>query len=77
MIRDPRTFCFNFDCPKDVDDNLKHKTEFNIQINESLPENKIKNVTEQLLLKNKHGNNIDEYRKKQNDINLFLTCHKD
>ena len=77
MIRDPKTFCFNFDCPKDVDDNLKHKTEFNIKINESLPENKIKNVTEQLLLKNKHGNNIDEYRKKQNDINLFLTCHKD
>ena len=63
VIRDPKTFCFNFDCPKDVDDYLKHKIEFAIKINESLPQNKIKNVTEQSLLKNKHGNNIHEYRK--------------
>ena len=67
VIRDPKTFCFNFDCPKDVDDYLKHKIEFAIKINESLPQNKIKNVTEQLLLKNKHGNNIHEYRKKLNE----------
>ena len=67
VIRDPKTFCFNFDCPKDVDDNLKHKIEFTIKINESLPQNKIKNVTEQSLLKNKHGNNIHEYRKKLNE----------
>ena len=67
VIRDPKTFCFNFDCPKDVDDYLKHKIEFAIKLNESLPQNKIKNVTEQLLLKNKHGNNIHEYRKKLNE----------
>ena len=67
VIRDPKTFCFNFDCPKDADDYLKHKIEFTIKINESLPQNKIKNVTEQLLLKNKHGNNIHEYRKKLNE----------
>ena len=67
VIRDPKTFCFNFDCPKDVDDYLKRKIEFAIKINESLPQNKIKNVTEQLLLKNKHGNNIHEYRKKLNE----------
>ena len=67
VIRDPKTFCFNFDCPKDVDDYLKHKIEFAIKINESLPQNKIKNVTEQSLLKNKHGNNIHEYRKKLNE----------
>ena len=67
VIRDPKTFCFNFDCPKDVDDYLKHKIEFAIKINESLPQNKIKNVTEQSLLKNKHGNNIYEYRKKLNE----------
>ena len=24
VIRDPRTSCFNFDWPKDVDKNLKH-----------------------------------------------------
>ena len=42
VIRDPKTFCFNFDWPKDVDENLKHETEFIIKSNESLAENKIK-----------------------------------
>ena len=27
-IRDRKTFCFNFDFPKDVDENLKHEIEF-------------------------------------------------
>ena len=27
-IRNPKTFCFNFDWPKDVDENLKHEIEF-------------------------------------------------
>ena len=36
VIRDPKTFCFNFDWPKDVDENLKHGTEFIIKNNESL-----------------------------------------
>ena len=35
--------------------------------NESSAENKIKNETEQLLLKYKHGNNIHEYGKQQNE----------
>ena len=51
VIRDPKTFCFNFDCPKDVDNNLKYEIEFIIKSNESLAENKIKNEIEQLLLK--------------------------
>ena len=34
--------------------------------NESLAENKTKNEIEQLLLKNKHGNNIHEQGKLQN-----------
>ena len=51
VIRDPKTFCFNFDWPKNVDQNVKHEIEFIIKINESLAENKIKNETEQLLLK--------------------------
>ena len=62
-IRDPKTFCFNFDWPKDVDDNLKHEIEFNIKSDEYLAENKIKNEIQQLLLKYKNGNNIHDYEK--------------
>ena len=25
VIRDPKTFCFNFNWPKDVEENLKHE----------------------------------------------------
>ena len=67
LVRDCKTFCFNFDWPKNVDENLKHETEFIIKCNESLAENKLKNETEQLLLKYKHGNNIHEHRKQQNE----------
>ena len=66
LIRDTKTFCFHFDCPKDFDENLKHKIELIIRINESLAENKIKNEIEQLLLKHKQGNDIHEHGKKQN-----------
>ena len=51
VIRDPKTFCFNCDRPKYVDENLKHEIEFITKSNESLPENKIRNEIEQLLLK--------------------------
>ena len=63
IIRDPKTFCFRFDLPKDVDENLKHEIEFIIKSNESFTENKIKNKTKELLLKYNHGNNIHEYGK--------------
>ena len=76
VIRDPKTFCFNFDLPKDVDENLKRENEFIIKRNESLAEIIIENKIEQLLLKYKHGNNIHEHRKLMSHINLFLTCHK-
>ena len=66
VIRDPKTFCFNFDWPKDVEGNLKYEMEFIIKNSESLAENKIKNEIEQLLLKYKHGNNIHELGKQQN-----------
>ena len=49
VIRDPKTFCFNFYLPKEVDENLKREIEFIIKRNESLAENKIKNQIEQLL----------------------------
>ena len=67
VIRNPKTFSFNFNWPKYVDENLKHEIEFIIISNESLAENKIKNETEQLLLKYKHGNNIHEQGKLQNE----------
>ena len=63
IIRDPKTFCFRFDLPKDVDENLKHEIEFIIKSNESFAENKIKNETKELLLKYNHGNNIHEHGK--------------
>ena len=44
--RDSKSFCFNFDWPKYVDENLKHEIEYIIKNNESLAENKIKNKTE-------------------------------
>ena len=28
VIRDPKTFCFNFGWPKDVEENLKHEIDF-------------------------------------------------
>ena len=62
-IRDPKTFCFNFDWPKDVDENLKHEIEFTIKSDEYLAENKIKNEFQQLLVKYKNGNNIHDYEK--------------
>ena len=58
VIRHPKTFYFDFDWPKDVDENLKHKIEFIIKSNEYLAKNKIKNKIEQLLSKYKHENDI-------------------
>ena len=67
LIRDIKTFYFYFYFPKDVDENMKHETLFIIKSNESLAEKKIKNETEQLLLKYTHGNDIHEHRKQQNE----------
>ena len=33
VIRDPKSFCFNFDQPKDADDNLKREMKFIIKNN--------------------------------------------
>ena len=67
VIRDCKTFYLNFHWPKDVDENLKHRTECIINSNESLAENKIANEIDQLLLKYKHGNDIHEHGKQQNE----------
>ena len=42
VIRDPKTFWFSFDWPKDVDENLKDEIEFIINSNKSVAENKKK-----------------------------------
>ena len=42
VIRDPITFTFDFDLPKNVDGNLSHETELITKSNESLAERKIK-----------------------------------
>ena len=61
VIRNSKTFNFNFD------ENLKHENQLIIKSNEYLSENKIKNETEQLLLNYKHGNNIHEHGRQQNE----------
>ena len=35
VIRDSKTFDFDFDWPKDVDGNLKHEIEYIIKVSES------------------------------------------
>ena len=67
VIRDPKTFCFNFDWPKDAYKNLRREIEFIIKSNESLAEIIIRNEVEQLWLKCKHGNYIHEHGKQQNE----------
>ena len=42
IIREPKTFYFNFDQPKDLDKNLKYEIEFIIKCNESSAQNKLK-----------------------------------
>ena len=39
VIRKPKTFYFDFDLPIDIDENLKHETEFILKSHESLSEN--------------------------------------
>ena len=41
VVRPTKTFFFNFDWPKEVDESLKHKIDFIIKTNESLAESKI------------------------------------
>ena len=67
VIREPKSFYFNFDWTNNVDENLKLEIELIIKINESFPGNKIKNKIEQLLSKYKHGNDIHEHGKQQNE----------
>ena len=67
LVRDPKTFYFYFDWPKDFDERLNHEIELIIKSNKYLAWNKIKNEIEQLLLKYKNGNNIHEHGKEQKE----------
>ena len=67
LIRNSKTFCFNFDWPKDTDENLKHEIGFTTKSNESLVKKKVKHKIEQLLSKYKNGNNTHEHGKQQNE----------
>ena len=49
VIRDSRTFHFDFDYPKDVVNSLKNEIEYIIKSNESLAENQIENEIEQFV----------------------------
>ena len=64
VIRVPKTFCFNFDFSKDVNENLKNEIEFFIKSNESIAE-KETNKIEQFFLKYKHGSNSHKHGKQQ------------
>ena len=66
-ITERKTFNYDFDWPKNVDENLKHEIEFIIKNNESFVEKKIKNEIEQLLSTYRHGNNIHEHRKQEKE----------
>ena len=79
LKQDPETFCFNFDLAKDIDENLNREIEFFIKINESWAESITNKEIEQLYSKYRHGYNIHEQGKQQNEwtSNLFLTCHED
>ena len=54
VIREPRTFYFNFDFPKDVGKNLKHEIGLIIKSNESLAQNNKEKKIEQFLSRYKH-----------------------
>ena len=49
VIRESKTFYFDFDLPKNFDKNLKHEIEFNIKRNEYSVKHKIRNKIKQLL----------------------------
>ena len=66
VIKEPKTFYFDFDFPKNVDKNLKHEIEFTLKYNESYAKNKMQKEIEQLLSKYKHGNDSHEYGKQKN-----------
>ena len=58
------------DLPKDVANNLKHKTDFIIKNNAFLAEHRIENKIRQLLSKYMHKDNIPDDRKQLNELQI-------
>ena len=67
IIKEPKTSYFDFDWPKNFDENFKHEFKFIIKSNKFLVEHKMKNKIEQLLSKYKHGINNHKHEKQQNE----------
>ena len=72
VTRDPKTFCFNYDLPKDVDNYLKGETECVIKSNKSLSEIIIKetrlynycpNISMEIILMNTENSKTNEPHK--------------
>ena len=76
VIKEPKTFYFDFDFPKNVDKNLKHEIEFTLKYNESYANNKMQKEIEQLLSKYKHGNDSHEYGKQKNEWTAQIRLKK-
>ena len=66
VLREPKTFYFDFDWPKNADENLRYQNKFIIKSNESLAENNIKNQNWITTAQIKPGNDIHEHEKQQN-----------
>ena len=75
VIREPKTFYFDLDIPRDLDKNLKHEIEFIIKRNESLAGYEIKmklnNYCSNISIKTIFMNT--ENRKTSEPQNFFLT----
>ena len=61
--KETKTFHFHFHFAEKVDDSLKQEICSIIEDNGFLAEQRIKNETDQLLHKHKHGKNIHGHRK--------------
>ena len=67
VIREPKIFHFNYDLPGNIEKNLKYEIDLIIKLIESLAKYKLKNKIKQTLSRYKHGNNIHEHIKQQNE----------
>ena len=65
IITEPKSLDFNI--PKDVDKILKHEIDFIIKQHEFLAEQAAKNEISRLLFNYKHGIDIHEHEKQQNE----------
>ena len=66
VIAEIESFRFRLNLPKDFDKNLKHEVVRIVRHHVVLAKQKVKNEIDQILFKYKHENNIQKYRKQQN-----------